>query len=264
MAVRGWSVEDICGLQLNRLNCDGTIADPALPENVILLHSLLDFEFTETTEDPGDSVETAANGAHCHNRRRDVRVTGYELTLRRCGIIHPAFLTSLGLADPVLDADGLLCGTKGFCSSNVCYCTGCQDEDCSDGGWSMIIWANAWESCTTGDAIRVRDTAGNTLQHVFIAPRISQFRPGGAHRRSATSSDAQVDFIADLKPNANWGNGPVHPTFGPIYPVTNGPLDCEPWAEFLSPVCYPGTCSCDSGPGSGFWAPGDPETPVGA
>lgn len=264
--VKGWTVEDICGLQLGKLDCDGTPLDPNAPDNTILMSSLLDFEYNEITDDPGDSVSRAGNGAFCHNRTRDPIVTGYELTLRRCEIVHPAFLTATRVADPVLDANGDLCGIKGFCTSNICYCTGCADDECEDGGWYMIIWANAWESCSTGKAVPLRDGAGNKLQHVFIAPKISQFRPagGGPVRRSATSTDGQFDLVADLDVNPNWGNGPVDPTFGPIYPLTNGPLDCEPWVELLSPICFPGGCDCDAGPGDGFWVPGTVPAPVGA
>ena len=261
--IKGWSVEDVCGLQLNKLNCDGTIADPNSPENVILLHSLIDWEYSEVTDDPGPSTESSSNGSKCHNRKRDVVVDGYELTLRRCGIMHPAFLTAMGVADGVFDDSGNLIGTHGFCTSNVCYCLGCNNPTECDGGWSMIIWANAWESCTTGEAIPLLDSEGNRLQHVFIAPKITGFRPGGARLRSGAAADAQTDWIASLAVNPGWGNGPVDATHGPLYPLANGPLDC-PWAEFLSPICFPGTCTCDAGPGNGFWDPSNlDETPVG-
>ena len=262
-SVKGWTVEDVCGAQLNKLNCDGSLTDPNVPGNSMLLHSLIDWEYSEQTDDPGDSQDKSSNGAYCHNRKRDVLVTGYELTLRRCGIMHPAFLTATGIAEGVYNDDGCLIGTHGFCTSNVCYCTGCNNDECTDGGWSLIIWANAWEACTTGESIPLVDDDGNKLQHVFVAPRITRFRPSGSSRRSGTASDAATDWVADLKGNPSWGNGPVSADHGPLYPMINGPLNC-PWAEYLSPVCFPGTCTCDTGYGSGFWDPADTEeAPVG-
>lgn len=224
MADAAWSPLNLCGIQTNRLEADGTVLERADGDtNVVLSCALVDVTRNEIVGDDLDMRDVNGSGGFAATRVRPGAVTGYEYEMTLSSRIDAELMELFGLVDRVI-VDGL---TKGYKAKDiVAAACDCDPTQASQAGVSLIMWSLAW----LGD--------GPHPDHNFVAEAVPKivFKPGVSRQKSAEFTTTTLTGVAQR--NANWGRGP-----GNIYPELAG-LNRQ-WAEFLTDTGFPGGCNCE-------------------
>lgn len=236
MKVECWSSIDLCGAQINRLDCDGVVQNGA--EDVVLTCGFVDISITPITSGGDEIVDPGgAQGQRCAVRSDPSTIDAYEITITLCSKTDAALMELLGIFDPVVDeATGDIVGYKAHptdCGDPACHCV--PDEDgCSNPGVSIILWHVAW----------LGDERHPTYPYAVEAFPKVVFDPGSITvTRNQEFNTYTITGRTDCNPM--WGQGP-----GAIYPEAAG-LDRD-WAEWLTTQGPPQGCDCPCG----YAAPG--------
>lgn len=221
-----WSPISLCGVQLNRTDCDGVILNG--PTDIILNCGIVEIERSELTGDERNTTDPNGQGGFCARRTINPTVEGYEYEITWCSRIDPEMLEVLGLFDRVIEPVGPpvnnTVGYKPRAQDASCLC---EPGQCATPGAAMHIWGLAWD----GD-----NPHPNFDYWIEAVPR---FIPQPGTTFTFSDDFNQVTFTGRGIINPNYGQGP-----GNVYPEVAG-LDRE-FANFLSNVAFPGGCNCTS------------------
>lgn len=237
MAVECWSSIDLCGAQINRLDCDGNIQNGA--EDVVLTCGFVDIQIEPISFDEIDVTDGGgAQGQICAQRNEPGGIEAYEVTLTLCSRTDAALMELLGVFDPVVDpATGDLIGIKAKASScgadAECHCVPQEEEACTNPGVSMLLWHIAQDG-------KERHTRYPYAVEAF--PKVV-FDPGSI---SITRNQEFNTYTLTGRSACNevWGQGPAA-----IYPEAAG---LSEWSEWLTTQGPPQGCDCPCG----YAAPG--------
>lgn len=252
-----YSVADPCGFQVGDVACDGTPLLEADGGRTVLYSGVLQYEVNDLITPSRRDVDPQGSGLNCGSRTIDSIIDGAEFLLQNCAKVHPGLLVQWGVSNPVFSSAGALIGTKGFKASSTCRC---GNGECERGGFYMYIWSRAF-GCNDNEELF--DDEGNPVYEVTVLPWLKKFTPTGPARRGQNMSDARRNLRGTLIVNSNFGQGP-----GLIYPVQPDDTDpanpiglCEPYAQYLTCIPFPGACMCTNH--GGYWDPSQEVIPVG-
>lgn len=231
MNVECWSSVDLCGAQINRLDCDGNVLNGAT--DVVLTCAFVDISI-EPIGIGGDEIvdEGGASGQRCAVRKDPSRIDAYEITITLCSKTDAALMELLGLTDPVIDeTTGDIIGYKALktdCGDPGCHCVP-EEKGCNTPGVSILLWHVAW----CGDERHPRfPYAVEALPKVVFDPASLSIT------RNKEYNTYTITGRTDC--NEAWGQGPED-----IFPEADG-LDRD-HAEWLTTVGPPQGCDCPCG-----------------
>jgi len=228
--VNCWSSIDLCGAQVNRLDCDGVVQNGA--QDVVLTCAFVDISIEPLTSGGDEIVDPGgAAGQRCAVRSDPSTISGYEITVTLCSKTDAALMELLGIFDPIFDDAGDIVGYKRHptdCGEAQCHCQ-VSEDGCSNPGVSILLWHVAW----------CGDERHPDYPYAIEAFSKVVFDPGSITiTRNQEFNTYTVTGRTDC--NENWGQGP-----GAIYPEAAG-LDRD-WAEWLSTQGPPSGCDCPCG-----------------
>lgn len=221
-----YSALDNCGMQINRLDCDGNVLNG--PSDVVLSCGLVEVTRSVITGDDRTVSDPNGSGGYCAKRVQSAPIEGYEIQLTMCSITDPELMELLGIWDMVTDpitGEHIGIGPRG--SEETCYCAAPAAGECTNPGVSMVLWHVAW----CGEDRRT--------DYPFVAevyPKIV-FDPASIEV-TRTSEFNTYTITGRTKSNSAWGQGP-----GSIFPELTG-IGTSEWKEFLTSTPYPGGCNC--------------------
>lgn len=221
MGVR-YAVGDLCKIQVNKLDCDGSPLSG--PMNSLVLCCVSNFEATPITDDTDDrkGICTTIPGSSS--------IDGFDIEWNLGELLDADLLVMLGTHQYVYDATGNVVGSEPICGENNKRCgPGCRGDDpCPNQGVSMLAWSEAW----CGDQLLPQ-------MHVDAFPRLTFTVEGLTINRSYQQDfeSSSVIVNARTRTNTGWGQGP-----GAIYPDPAGLTNCT--AGYLTDV-YPDYCDCE-------------------
>ena len=233
-----WSSVDVCGIQVNDLDCL-TGAPLTGDDNVSLSCNVVDYSRSATlTAGATDQDPSGRSQKFCARRIVDPRVDFWEYTFTLCSAFDARLMDQLGLVDAVFDpADPTRCiGVKDrdwrTDSEDGC----CPSEDgCTSSEVSMYLWSLAW----CGD-----ERHPEFLYDVHIVPRL-KFRVtsdsvdrGTGFRTMTISARTSYPRTDPATGNSVFGSGP-----GGLY--IPGDLGVQ-WANMLTNTPFPLGCDCGS------------------
>jgi len=223
MATCCYSVIDVCGFQVNRLDCDGNILNG--PTDVVLSCAIVDISWTPIKGEERSTSDPNGRGGNCATRKKPASIENYEVKITLCSKTDPALMEVLDIYDVVQSAEGECLGTQPKDLSEDCDCV--PTAGCTDAGVSIVVWHVPWL---------------DDEPHPDYPAAITAF-PKVKFDRGSITVTRNTDFntytlTGTSYKNPNWGQGP-----GSVYPNPGG-LTVD-WAEFMSPVLWPGGCTCD-------------------
>lgn len=221
-----YSAVDLCGLQLNRLDCDGMVLSG--PTDVVVSCSAVDI--TVTPVQGGDTDEQRdPNGSRgfCAKREGSTKIESVTVEMTLCSRTDAEMMELLGIWDLVRDAAGDVIGVKSkCCGSTVCACDP-GPTTCSNPGVALHLWHLAW----LGD-----EGHPDYKWAMQTIPRV-KFDPASVVvTRNSEFNTYTVTGTGNC--NDEYGNGP-----GNIYPDPAGMDSC--WAELLTNTGPSDMCDCD-------------------
>jgi hypothetical protein len=220
-----YSPIDVCGLQANRLDCDGNILEGET--DVVVSCAVVDVTVTPVQGDDEEQRDPNGQGGFCAKRESRGTIEGMEVELTLCSKTDIELMELLGIWDLVYDAAGECIGIKAkCCSSEVCACDP-GDEPCSNPGVAFHLWHLAW----CGDA--AHPDYKWAVQHF---PKLVFDPASVVVQRNSEFNTYTV--TANAKCNDNYATGP-----GAIYPDPAGIDTC--WAETLTNEGPESLCNCD-------------------
>lgn len=224
MADAAWSPLNLCGIQVNRLDSDGTILERADGDtNVALSCALVDITRNEIVGDDVEQRDVNGSGGYAASRVKPGAITGYEYEMTLSSRIDAEMMELFGLVDRVVSG-GVTIGYKA--KDIVTAACDCDPTQSSQAGVSLVMWSLAW----------LGDAPHPDYNYIAEAAPKIVFKPGVTRQKSAEFTTTTLTGVAQR--NLNWGQGP-----GSIYPEVAG-LN-RLWAEWLTDSGFPGGCNCD-------------------
>lgn len=228
-----YSSIDICGMQVNRNDCDGNILNAAT--DVIVSCAAVDVNLTPIQGEDNARTDPNGQGGFCAERPSSATIEGMEIELTLCSRTDVELMELLGLFDLVYDADQNPVGIKAKCCLDEdCMCDP-GDDECSNPGVTMHLWHLAWLGKKRHPDYK---WAVEHLPRVVFDP--SQLEVQRNSDFNTYTLNGRVDC------NDNYGQGP-----GGIYAEPDGLDRC--WAETVTNMAPDGLCNCDL---CGYSAPG--------
>ena len=219
-----WSPLNLCGIQTNRLDADGTILERADGDtNVVLSCALVDVTRNEIVGTDVEQRDANGSGGYAASRVKPGAVTGYEYEMTLCSRIDAELMELFGLVDRVIVGGA----TLGYKAKDIAAAAcDCDPSQSSQAGVSLLMWSLAW----LGESPHP--------DYSFVAEAVPKviFKPGVSRQKSAEFTTTTLTGVAQK--NLNWGRGP-----GNIYPEVAGLS--RHWAEWLTDTGFPGGCNCD-------------------
>jgi hypothetical protein len=217
---------DICGVQVNRLDCDGTVLVGA--SNSVVMCEMVDFTITPQLVEAETAVSRNGGGGICAKRTTKARIDGYDVVWNSCPKIDAEAWELMNLYDLVLDTAGVTGGSVGDsvgirdgASANPCNCI---TTPCQNPGVSMLVWTN------NTDANGINATKPYTI---IALPRVIWDPPAIA----VTSAYDSIEITGRTESNSLWSTGP-----GAIYPELVGLSGAFAMWDTEQPP--PGGCTC--------------------
>lgn len=218
---------DICGIQLNRLDCDGTLLGGA--SDVVVMCEGVDITATPRLVPAVTDVSRNGGGGICAQRTTKARIDGYDIVWNICPKIDAQAWELLNLYDAVIDTAGVTGGLVGDtvgirdgASGNPCNC---QNTPCLNPGVAMLLWANN----TDEDGISI------TKPFSILALTKVIFDPPPIKIANVYQN---VTINGRTQPNSLYARGP-----GDIYPELVGLSSA--FALWDTDQVPPGGCTCD-------------------
>lgn len=219
---------DICTMQFDRLDCDGTILAGA-DDRVITCNGVT---LTWTPQLLAAKRDVSRNGARgiCAQREIPAAVEGYNLALTFCPRIDVELYELLSVYDLVVDTAGVTggligdnVGVKDGAASQPCAC---PTGDCQNAGVSILVWGNS----TNADGIStVKPFAIGAFTRVKFDPPTLGLQ----------DTYQNITLNGQTSPNPSWVRGPAN-----IYPEIAG-LDGA-WALWNTIQEPPEGCACEA------------------
>ena len=227
MAGDCYSPIDICGVQLNRLGCDGTVLT-GLTDAVVMCEGV-DLTLTPQLVAAETAVARNGGGGVCARRTTKARVDGYDVVLNICPKIDAEAWELLNVYDAILDDRGVTGGTVGDTvgikdglAGNPCNCL---NTPCENPGVSMLVWSSNTDS----------QGISNTKPYVITALTRVIFDPPPL---LINSQYQNITLTGRTEPNPLWVLGP-----GNLYPEAGGLAGAfGQWDTIQTPP--PGGCTC--------------------
>lgn len=219
---------DICGVQLNRLDCAGNLLGGA--SDVVVMCEGVDITATPKLVAAVTDVTRNGAGGICAQRTSKARVEGYDIVWNICPKIDAEAWELLQVYNAIIDQEGVTGGTIGDtvgiqdgAADNPCNCV---QDPCQNPGVAMLLWANN------------TDEFGISTTKPFVVLALSrvQFDPPPI---KITNVYQNVPLTGRTQPNALYGRGP-----GNIFPETGGLTGAfGMWDTVQAP---PGGCKCEA------------------
>lgn len=227
MAGHRFSPTDICAVQINRLDCDGTLLTG--PTDVATLYgNAVEFFELSDTFDPEVDLSTS-----CTTYVREKQYQYTDVTVGMCDKIDTEInFDLLGLANPVLADTGAFAGDivggEAPTPNSDCPCNTCGPT-CTNPGVAMIIWT-----------LRL-GCDGCEGHAAFVIPRI---RFGYVEQARRIDRDTLTTYSIEgrAESNPNYGQGP-----GNIYPVSAG-LQTAHAGPIVTDLAPQVACDCATAP----------------
>jgi len=233
---------DICGIQINRLACNGSLLGG--PTDVVVMCEGVDISVTPKLVASVTDVTRNGGGAICAQRTTHARIEGYDILWNMCPKIDAQAWELLKLYDAVVDTGGNTGGAVGDtvgirdgASGNPCNC---QNTPCNNSGVSMLLWMNNTDK--NGISTTKPFTVLALTKVLFDPPPIK-----------ISEKYQNVPVAGRTQPNPLYARGP-----GNIYPELLGLTSAFAlWDTIQTPPggCQCGLCGFASGVGSPYAIP---------
>jgi len=226
---------DICGVQINGLDTDGSILDG--PTDRVVACNMVNVSRSPDVE--AGRTDLSRNGGGTRNAKRVIpdRINGWDIQINLSARYDVEMLELLGVYSLVVDSEDVTGGSVG--DSVGIKAKSIADEPCiCVGATSSFVSMLIWQQNTGPDGVN------STKPYVVMALPKIRFTVTGEDRGD-TYNNLTLTGVAEA--NSNWtdtgpgsvvGRGP-----GNIYPETGG-LDVA-WAEWATSQAPPGGCNCD-------------------
>lgn len=228
MGVDCFTPIDVCSMQFDRLDCDGSILDGAT-DRVITCNGV---SLVTTPTFLPAKRDVARNGGRgiCGQRNIKASVEAYAVALTFCPRIDPELYELMELYDLVLDTAGITGGTVGdsvgIRDGAVNQPCACPTDTCTNSGVSVLMWGNA------------TDANGPKTDKPFFIQALTRVKFDPPPMNHADSYQ-NITINGETSPNPLWGRGPDN-----IYPELVG-LDGA-WAEWNTIQEPPSGCTCEA------------------
>lgn len=218
---------DICGVQLNRLDCNGSLLGGL--GNVVVMCEMVDITITPQLVAAVTDVSRNGGGGVCARRTTKARIDGYDVVWNSCPKIDAEAWELMNLYDAILDTAGVTGGAVGDTvgirdgdSGNPCNC---QNTPCLNPGVAMLVWSNNTDS--TG--------ISGTKPYTITALTHLEFDPPAVKISNVYEN---IAITGRTQPNPLYDRGP-----GDIYPELVGLTGA--WAQWDTIQPPPGGCQCE-------------------
>ena len=226
---------DICGVQINRLDADGSILDGATDRAVAC--NLVTVSRSPDVEAGRTDLSRNGGGTRCAKRVIPDRINGWDIQMDLCSRYDAELMELLGLYSLVVDSEDVTGGTIG--DSVGIKAKSVEDESCiCVGSTSAFVSMLIWQQNTGPDGVN------STKPYVIMALPKIRFTVT-AEQRGDTFNNITLAGVAEA--NSNWtdtgtgsevGRGP-----GNLYPEGTPGL-VTAWAEWATSQAPPGGCNC--------------------
>lgn len=218
---------DICGIQLNRLDCAGNLLGG--PTDVVVMCEGVDITATPRLVAGVTDVTRNGAGGICAQRTTKARVEGYDIVWNICPKIDAEAWELLQVYNAILDEEGVTGGAVGDtvgiqdgAADNPCNCV---QDPCQNPGVALLLWAN------NSDA----DGISTTKPYAVLALTRVQFDPPPVKIANVYTN---VTLNGRTQPNPLYARGP-----GDIFPETGGLTGAFGLWDTIQPP--PGGCKCE-------------------